>query len=537
MNTLRENTVPIPVSIEKLMKYPWIVDILEWTFKYDDASKKDKLPYNTTFFEQVGGVSYAYWSSWSIKGDVLIDRVKEKISSWQYRLIEERNSLKGTDEKSEIEREWLDYIIQTLEMAKIAVPIELEKSSKIPLMTDAERVNQVKEMDKYQSIVYGWKLSENLSEIHSTLSLMRHEWQEGKRYLSESEKEDYTKIYSELIECLERAYPEEGFEGALEHAEYIDTSNPEIKKLENITMHRGVYIKLWRMFIASNWLEQRVVTSSQVSSIYDSPDSLLVPKSKTYEEKDMLSILKLMIHEIGVHYINQKITEDAGFIYRWARNLEKEEGLAILCEWLLEWKWLPEIKRAGYSFPYILVGELLWKDSRQKLANIRVKISKKGNGIDGDHSRDLRIMRGYPLDSLWAQRKDMSYGRGLLKIIHHIESGEFSLTDFFAGKFSIEDIVSWRIDRIIPRENRLFPLLFPEMLLYMLIHGRDDFSQEKFVAYISEKYKEVLKPEEIASIETIQEFTKLKVFINMWRILEKYKKSTTPPHLPFSIPN
>lgn len=62
-------------------------------------------------------------------------------------------------------------------MAKIAVPIELEKASKHPILSDTERKSLVQKMDEYQTKLYGEKLSENLDEIEETLALMRHEWQ------------------------------------------------------------------------------------------------------------------------------------------------------------------------------------------------------------------------------------------------------------------------------------------------------------------------------------------------------------------------
>lgn len=43
------------------MKQPGIADVLEWTFLYDGQSKKDGTPYNTTFFQDIGRVSYEEW--------------------------------------------------------------------------------------------------------------------------------------------------------------------------------------------------------------------------------------------------------------------------------------------------------------------------------------------------------------------------------------------------------------------------------------------------------------------------------------------
>lgn len=531
-STTQEYNISSSLTLEELMEKGEVSEILEWTFKYDDESKKDGLPYNISLFRSIGWVSYSEWKSQSIEPTVLIQKVTGTLSEWQEVYRRYLEALNWIDEKTQIQREWILYIIDTIEMAKIAVPIELEKASSKAILWDDERSDLVRRMDEYQTKIYGEKLSENLDEIHETLALMRYEWQHEWIYLKEDEKKEYLSIYTKLVHALERKYPDEQFEGSIEHIHYIDTKSDITKRMEQVSLDQSVYMKLWEMFIKANGLQQTVSTSSEVSSIYDGPTSLLVPSHKTYEKRNILEMFHLMVHEIGVHYINQKITEDAWFSFRWANNLEKEEWLAMLCEALFEWKSLEEAKRAWYSFPYILTAELLWKSERQMLSDLRVKMDRKWKVWDIYHNRDLRVMRGYPLDSLWAQRKDMSYGRGLLKIIHHIESGEFSLTDFFAGKFSIEDIVSWKIDRIIPRENRAFPLLFPEMLLYIFTHGRESFTHEKFWEYIKDKYGSVLRKEEVESISKVQQITTLKVFVNMLRVIEHYKNAPTPPHLP-----
>ena len=63
-------------------------------------------------------------------------------------------------------------------MAKIAVPIELEKSSGTPLLSDTERDNLVAQMDEYQTKIYGESLCENSTETLLTLRLIKKEWHE-----------------------------------------------------------------------------------------------------------------------------------------------------------------------------------------------------------------------------------------------------------------------------------------------------------------------------------------------------------------------
>lgn len=74
---------------------------------------------------------------------------------------------------------------------------------------------------------------------------------------------------------------------------------------------------------------------------------------------------------------------------------------------------------------------------------------------------------------------------------------------------------------MVPKDERKFPLFFPEMILYMYTHGRKNFTHKKFIEYIVEKYKSVFKEGELESIETVQSFTKLKAYILMWKTLSK----------------
>ena len=43
------------------MKQPGVSEVLEWTFMYDKQSILDGTPYNTTFFDVIGGISYENW--------------------------------------------------------------------------------------------------------------------------------------------------------------------------------------------------------------------------------------------------------------------------------------------------------------------------------------------------------------------------------------------------------------------------------------------------------------------------------------------
>lgn len=73
---------------------------------------------------------------------------------------------------------------------------------------------------------------------------------------------------------------------------------------------------LWQQYIEVMGLHQKVISSPHVSSIYDGPNELEVPESAKYNELSFDRVLKLMIHEIGVHYVNQATSEKNGFQIR-----------------------------------------------------------------------------------------------------------------------------------------------------------------------------------------------------------------------------
>lgn len=73
--------------------------------------------------------------------------------------------------------------------------------------------------------------------------------------------------------------------------------------------------------------------------------------------------------------------------------MEKEEGLAILGEWLLQGFKVRDLKRASLHYPYMLAGELLSKQERQEFTELHMRMGAKGKSGDTNFGRDLRTMR------------------------------------------------------------------------------------------------------------------------------------------------
>ncbi len=523
----------IQERLSNFMKLPWVSELLEWTFLYDQQSKIDQLPYNTTFFQKIGKCTYEQWKSGEVSKDILLKRTIASFNSLIYILREILEDLWKNEEnitKTTLEKEWIEYMIIWIETGKAAIPIELEKASHQSILWDDERKELTKQVEQGQSRLYGPKISENLEEVLGSFELLCTEYNNGNQYLTDSQKVRFTKIYTSLVEKIRWIYE-------WKNIVFPKLNTPQkiipikhkftvaaLEKSENIYLPKVVYMKLFQQYIDAQGLRQRVVVNPDTSSIYDSPDELQIPNWAQYEVKNIKEILLLMVHEIGVHYTNQATSEKNWFQVRWAKNVEKEEWLAIIMESLFAGTKLKDITKVGYSYPYALAWEFLSKDDRQTLVDLRIRMDEKvkWKSWDTNHQRDLRVMRWYPLDGPWAQRKDLSYGSWARKIIHLVQEWKCSILDLYKWKFWIDDIVSGRLDILIPQEKVTFPLLFPEMLLFLIWTGRDNFTHTNFVSYLREKYAGDIDEKDLNNIKIIQKFSKIKILISMWRKLEAY---------------
>jgi hypothetical protein len=73
------------------------------------------------------------------------------------------------------------------------------------------------------------------------------------------------------------------------------------------------------------------------------------------------------------------------------------------------------------------------------------------------------------------------------------------------------------LNKLIPEEKIVFPLLFPEMLFFMAGVGRSEFTHERFMAYMREKYAGDISEDDLNNVEVVRAFSKLKIFVRMWR--------------------
>ena len=374
-NELSEDTKNVSEKLSLFMKQPGVSEVLEWIFMYDKQSIFDETPYNTTFFDVIGGISYQEWKEQKITSEQLILDVNSKFTAWIRELEEIRSnlSIEGiTSEKTILDGEGIDFIIVWIQTAKSATIIELEKSSKTPILTSYERQRFCSEVESGQEKLYGSKISENMEESMMSLDLLCREFSENGENLTQEQQKRFLEIYDNLKKKVEEHWEGANFEALdilrfqkkpiLQH----NFTKEALEKIKNIKIPRDIYMRLWQGYIDAMGLHQKVVSNPNASSIYDGPSTLEVPDLSWYDNISLKRVLELMVHEIWAHYVNQAISEQNGFSIRWAKNIEKEEGLAIVLEHLLEGKNLIDIKWPGYSFPYILQNQYCPTESMKK---------------------------------------------------------------------------------------------------------------------------------------------------------------------------
>ena len=258
-------------------------------------------------------------------------------------------------------------------------------------------------------------------------------------------------------------------------------------------------------------LPQRTLISN-VGSIYDGEKFLEIPNKKTYEYKNIKSILSLLLHEIMAHTINLENTKKYLWNFRWAHNLEKEEGLAILLEKLFQWEKLDNIDII-WSLPSLFIWEICTNKEYKKYLSICYKDNNKAY---------LRFKRNYSQKHKWVQHKDASYSRWVLKIRDYLLDG-WNFQDLFLWKVSFKELQYLKkIKNIKKGIQPIQPLFIAEMLSFIIHNSykhKRIISIQDFIKYMDKKYSFIDTSyfEEIYSQKKIQ-----KKIHNILSIFQKY---------------
>ena len=180
----------------------------------------------------------------------------------------------------------------------------------------------IQEVELGQTKLYGEKISENREESIMSLELLCQEFSETGENLTIEQKERFLEIYDRLAHKTEERWEQSDFR-APDIRNFQKKVVPEhnftkevFHKMKGIKIPKKIYMQLWQDYIDAMGLHQKVISNPNASSLYDGPNTLEVPDSKSYQEIEFTEVLSLMIHEIGAHYANQATSERNSFQIR-----------------------------------------------------------------------------------------------------------------------------------------------------------------------------------------------------------------------------
>ena len=493
-------------DINKLVYNGELTEIIEVTYSYNKLS--DWTNFNKTLFQDfllleiddIENEFKNYKTKWTFKYNKrlllrrLWSKVWKKINStisiidnyiaWLSALL---NLSEGDKIKQDLLIDSLEYTKNTLKMALVWLPFELKKAWLPHNLSEEEIVTKVKELDNLNAKNFWWKISSNPEEVILSYEFLRDKFEIEKEKLSDDEQNEYKKIYLSKIEEL---LPEDYLYQDKE-IEVKNNNEPEINIL-NTKVPREKYIFILKTVFDILDLDFDVIVDER-SSIYDGPTALHIPSSKKYDNLSVKRIVELIWHEIESHSVNLKNNEILLGLFRWAWNLTKEEGLAMVVENLLNGVSLDDIKTPQH-FSKILVAELFDWVALDRFLMLQNKI-QPDTWYEG---RLLRLKRLYPMWYVWWQKKDASYWRGVIEVVKFITEWN-DIRDLYLWKTSIEDIP--KIKKLmqlkwISYNDLHLPIFIWELVLF-LFNAEDNnknsrnkiiVTQENFVVYLKDKY-------------------------------------------------
>lgn len=455
---------------------------LFWTFLWK-AYKWEEKEEEKVFWKNVGENIQA------IYGETLVKLVFKRQQLQKYR--QELLSI-WTENNSRLQLLlWsLDYLDTILDLTLTWLPFEAEKAGLNHKISQKEAERRVKQLEEIEKKLFWWNVRKNKYEVRGSYNTLIELFEEKKETLTPEEQQrflSYLQILKGKFSFL--STDSKIWEKKAEKSEIPDILNQEIL--------RESYVKIFEIIFEIYWINKEIKIEER-SSIYDGEDYLGIPESDAYKTLKIQRILELIQHEVETHYIIEKNNSQTLGKFRGRDNLQREEWLAMIVEWFLNWKNLEDIE-VSWSIPDLLMWEILsgkeYKDFLEMCA--KLKGTKDASGLF------LRRKRNYPLNYPWVQHKDTSYNRGQHKIVEFVKKWG-NIKDLYVWKVSFDDIEKTK--KIIDAENikLMYPLLIWELLQYIVLWK--SLKENEFWQYIEGKYLFLNIRQEIVN-KTIERLT------------------------------
>jgi len=229
---------------------------------------------------------------------------------------------------------------------------------------------------------------------------------------------------------------------------------------------------------------------TNAGSIYDGDHFLEIPRDEAFSSFPIERLLKLLTHEIESHYINSYNGRKLIGSFRGAKNLPKEEGLAMFMEKIFYGYTYDTIDNIVEYFFTIMAGESLAGEDFSEF----MRIMGKEYACKRSYERAVtRAKRNYSLEYGGVQHKDTVYFRGLTQIVEYLKSGgEFY--KLFLGKIGFHDIenISDIYESHKEKEELIFPIFISDLIYYFFTEKQKDagfvFEGQEYYLYLRKKY-------------------------------------------------
>lgn len=453
--------------------------IIEVTYTYKKIWEGELL--NETLFEEYLKTEYI-WQDVGFLGR----KYKYKI---QVQLVLIEDILKKTEKikiqsRSESLRrgmfqEALKYVKNILEISVLWVEFEVQKAWVPHNLSPSKVKKKISLLEKHEREAFGPKVIEDTEEFSFCYNFIVKNHESKKRSLSDADKKSmkkYLKIIKDSKKC-----------------DLVETPDIQRKLLRWSFLKKEIARKDYRKIFDSvcelYGLPQRTVLSN-AGSIYDGDNFLEIPRNDAHEFFTIERLLKLLTHEIESHYINAFNGKVLIWNFRGARNLPKEEWLAMFMEKIFH----------GYSYENIdnIVEYFFTMMSWECLAGEDFSDFMRIMGKEYKCKRNYKVSvfrakRNYSPENIGVQHKDVVYFRGLTQTVNYLKKW-WEFRKLFLWKVWFHDLenLSDIYEASGDRDKLVFPVFISDLIYYYFTEISKDsdfeFSTPEYYLYLKKKY-------------------------------------------------
>lgn len=479
--------------------------IIEVTYSYREIW--EGLLLNETLFEEYLWLSYPecsleyLWRRYKYKIQVqivLIDDILKKI--WKTQVLSRPESLRRG-----IFVESLEYIKNILEISVLATSFEMQKAWLMHGMTKAKTQKNIRDIERKEKTAFWWKVIENTQEFSFCYNFITKNHEGKKKFLSENDKKmmkKYLKVIKKSAKCSLVETPD------------IKTKYIRGNFMKN-TIERKDYRKIFDSVCELYNLPQRTKITN-AWSIYDGDNYLEIPRNDAFSYFTVERLLKLLTHEIESHYINSYNGRLLLWKFRGAKNLPKEEWLAMFMEKIFHGYSYENIDNIVEYFFTMMAWECLEWERFQDFMRIMWKEHKCKRNY---RSSVIRAKRNYSPEYVWVQHKDVVYFRWLTETLKYLQSWK-DFSKLFLWKVWFHDI-----DNIYDiysayqsKEDLVFPIFISDLIYY---YFNEKGKNPEFEIFIPEYYLYLKKKYWFIDIESFKIVEHLQ---RDWKQVEKIIK-------------